>query len=91
MNPPTNTLAGHLYAVRVGDGLAGASHTGGRDPITYFGARLLNHVIHRLDHAVDIVATPVGKGHVYTAVVPFLIVAGTAVGGDAIGIEVVVI
>ena len=69
---------------------AGACHTGGTDSEAHLGLGLLNHVIDVPDHHVDVVAAPVGKRHVHAGVVPQIIVLGRAVGGNVLGIEVVV-
>ena len=69
---------------------ASACHTSGADAETHLGLHLLDHVIDVGNHHVDIVTAPVGKGHVHVRVVPQVVVLGTAVGGDAVGVEVVV-
>ena len=71
--------------------LAGAGHASGGDAEAHPGFGLLDHVVHGLHHAVHVIAAPVGHGHVGTRVDPFLIVARRGIGGDAVGVEVVVI
>ena len=68
----------------------GACNAGWADAEAHLGLGVLNHVIDVAHHHVDVVAAPVGKGHVHAGIVPQVVVAGTAVGGNAVGIEVVV-
>ena len=67
-----------------------AGHTRGADAEAHLGLHLLYHIIYVGNHHIDIVATPVGKGHVHVGVVPQVVVLGAAVGGNAVGIKVVV-
>ena len=72
-------------------GSRGACHACWRDAKANVGPGGLDHVVHLSHHAVHVGATPVAQGHVNVGVEPFLVVAGTAVAGDAVGVEVVVV
>ena len=70
---------------------AGCSCHGCRtDTETHLGLRVLNHIIDVPNHHVDIVAAPVCKSHIHCRIIPQVVVLCTAVGGDAVGIKIVV-
>ena len=68
----------------------GACHAGRADAKSHLGLGLLYHVVHIGDHHVDVVAAPVGKRHIHARVIPQVIVRCASIGGNTVGVEVVV-
>ena len=78
------------YAIFGCHGGAGGGSSGRAYAETHIGLGGLNHGIHGLDHAVDVVAPPVAEIHARFGRLPLGVVGGGVVGGYAVGVEIVV-
>ena len=58
---PVAARGTRVHAVHGGHCRARCGDTGGRDAVAHLGPCFLDHVIHGLNHAVDVVAAPVAK------------------------------
>ena len=87
---PVAARGARCDAVHVSRGGGGAGDTRGADAEAHLGLHVLYHVVDVPHHHVDVVAAPVGKGHVHGGIVPQVVVGGRVVGGNAVGIEIVV-
>ena len=88
---PVAARGTRIHAMLAGHRRTRRCHAGGRDAVAHLRPRFLNHVIHGLHHAVHVVAAPVAKRQRGARGLPLAVVLSTFVGGDAAGIEVVVI
>ena len=69
----------------------GASHASRRNAIAHPWLHGLNHIVNGFHHAVHVVASPVAEAQACARIFPFRVVASRTVGGNAAGIEIVVV